>query len=185
MKTVNYISIIFMNLLILALLAVKVSAVHDHGSHVHADHHDQHAVHEHYTVPANEPGPSLSLVIHEDPVAGWNLQLVTENFTFAPYHAGLNHIPGEGHAHLYVNDVKAGRILGPWHHLDGLTSEHNTVRVVLSTNDHRYYQAGGEIVEDTGHIMAEPVQEQGKGRCPRCGSPRGMGAGGHGDAHVH
>jgi len=146
-------------------------ALHDHGDYNAHGAHDAHAAHKVYEVPENEPAPSLNLKVMEDPVAGWNLHLVTENFTFAPYHAGQDHIPGEGHAHLYINDKKITRILSPWHHIPELPQETNSVKVSLSTNNHDYYSVNSQVVEDTVEIKA-PQAEKTKGcSCPkmRCG----------------
>ena len=44
--------------------------------------------------------PAVTLVVHKDPKAGWNLQVRVENFRFAPEHASTAHVAGEGHAHF-------------------------------------------------------------------------------------
>jgi hypothetical protein len=169
----------------LALMVFKGAALaqHVHGSpepDPHQAHgadsaqqiHDDHSAHQVFQVPENEPAPALTVRVFDDPVSGWNLQLVTENFTFAPYHAGLNHIPGEGHAHLYINDIKFTRILGPWYHLDRLPGGENTVRVALSTNDHQYYSVNDQIVEDSVVITAQLGDKSEGCPCPQCKCPR-------------
>jgi len=141
-----------------------------HGVHgAHAEH-EAHA-HEVYEVPENEPAPSLTLNVMEDP-PGWNLHLVTENFTFAPYHIGVDHIPGEGHGHLYINDKKITRILGPWHHIPELPEGNNTIRVSLSTNDHEYYSVNNQLVEDTAEISVAQAEKAKDCPCPRCPCPK-------------
>lgn len=149
-----YIGLFLLMGLFLGGLTGAAWAMNEHGDHGHEEH-ANHADHEVFEVPENEPAPSLTLRVMEDPVAGWNLQLVTENFTFAPFHAGINHIPGEGHAHLYINDQKITRILCTWHHIPELAQNNNTIRVVLSTNDHNYYSVNNRIVEDTVEISTQ------------------------------
>lgn len=100
----------------------------DHGSSGHG---------EVLSLEANATSPTLAILVHEDPMSGWNLQIMTENFTFSPENASLAHIDGEGHAHVYVNGVKLGRLYGPWVHLDGLPEGEVTIEVTLNANDHR------------------------------------------------
>jgi hypothetical protein len=96
-----------------------------------------------------DPVPTVELIVHEDPKAGWNLQIVTTNFAFAPSHASMEHVAGEGHAHLYVDDVKIGRVYGEWFHLASLEPGDHEVRIALNANDHRALSAGGELIEGT------------------------------------
>ena len=71
------------------------------------------------------------------------------NFAFAPEHASRDHVPGEGHAHVYVNGVKLGRFYGPWLHLDNLPPGEVTVEVTLNANDHRPLSVAGKPVAQT------------------------------------
>ena len=80
--------------------------------------------------------PELTIQVLEDVVSGWNLKLDVSNFRFTPKNAGLAHVPGEGHAHVYVNGVKIARIYGVWMHIASLP-EGAVVEVTLNANDHR------------------------------------------------
>ncbi len=109
---------------------------HDHGAHGHGD---AQAGHDHtkmLSLPAGADSPTLSVHAMPDPMTGWNLHFMTENFTFAPEHASGANVPGEGHAHVYVNGVKLGRFYGPWVHLDHLPEGEVSVQVTLNANDH-------------------------------------------------
>ena len=70
----------------------------------HQDAHD----HEHgmIDVSADSAIPQIDLVIHEDAMSGLNLEIITQNFRFAPEHASSDHVAGEGHAHLYIDGEK-------------------------------------------------------------------------------
>ena len=109
------------------------------------------ASHDHETpldLPAGPGAPSLSVEATPDPSSGWNLHLETGNFAFSPEHASTDHVPGEGHAHVYIDGVKLGRFYGPWLHLPA--QEPGTeVRVTLNANDHRLLAVGGDRVEET------------------------------------
>lgn len=117
---------------------------HDHGSHDHgvgieADHYaDAVQAHHHGTMidwPADGPPPQLDMKLHAEP-GGWNLQILTENFRFAPEHVNQANVPGEGHAHVYVDDVKIARIYGHWYHIGSLPEGAQILTVTLNANDH-------------------------------------------------
>lgn len=121
---------------------------HDHGSHdAAADGHDAHAaMHDvPHDVPAAPDAPALAIALTPDPVAGWNLRLRTEGFRFAPARAGAAHVPGEGHAHVYVDGTKIARLYGPWMHIPALP-DGATVEVTLNANDHRPLAVAGRPV---------------------------------------
>lgn len=123
---------------------------HDHGDPA------QHggAAHDALLEVAAEDAPALRIALTPDPVAGYTLQVMTERFTFAPESAGLAHVPGEGHAHVYVDGHKVARLYGPWMHLDGVPDEAARVEVTLNANDHRVYAVAGQPV--TAGAALEP-----------------------------
>ena len=90
---------------------------------------------------------AVNLTVEQDPTGGGNLFIGTEGFTFAPQSAGGNHIAGEGHADVYVNGVKIGRLYGHALQLGNLAAGQNKVRVTLNANDHSAYTINGEAVE--------------------------------------
>ncbi|WP_306120172.1 MULTISPECIES: hypothetical protein [unclassified Roseitalea] len=119
---------------------------HDHGDHaahagaaVHG--HDHTATH---VVAPGPDAPSLAIAVEPDPMAGWNLNIRTENFRFAPENASRAHRAGEGHAHVYVNGVKIARHYGPWFHIADLPRGENRIAVSLTTNDHRTLAVGDD-----------------------------------------
>lgn len=118
---------------------------HDHADPSHHAATDG-AGHDHETLrdlPA-ENAPALSVEATPDTGSGWQIHLVTQNFTFAPESAGGKAVPGEGHAHLYLDGIKIGRVYGPWVHLDRTGGE---LRVTLNANDHRPLSVEGTPVE--------------------------------------
>jgi len=90
------------------------------------------------------PQPALAIKISSDPVSGWNLKIATENFSFAPENAGLAHIDGEGHAHVYINGKKTARLYGAWMHIASLPKGDNKIEVSLNSNDHRQLAIGSD-----------------------------------------
>lgn len=110
------------------------------------------AMHEMRDVPA-DTAPALTMTVTEDPMSGWNVSLVTENFTFAPTQAGGLPIPNTGHAHLYVGDQKIARMYGPYFHIPSLPPGQHEIVVTLSSNDHAYFAVDGTRIEARAVVM--------------------------------
>ncbi|MEJ6389241.1 hypothetical protein [Gymnodinialimonas ulvae] len=126
---------------------------HDHSEHHGAMTHgdaEHAAAHEAIlSLPDDADAPRLAVRIEQDPMSGWNLNIMAENFTFSPENASRDHVPGQGHAHVYIDGVKLGRFYGPWVHLDGLPEGSVDVRVGLFANDHRQLAVGDQLLSQT------------------------------------
>lgn len=115
---------------------------HDHGDPSHHAAGMAHGASDHaamHDTPVDVPAadaPQVAIAITPDPMAGYNLHIMTENFTFSPQNASRTNVTGEGHAHVYINGQKLGRVYGPWMHLDGLPKGEVEIEVSLNTNDH-------------------------------------------------
>jgi hypothetical protein len=109
---------------------------------------------EQIAVPLGPDMPTLAATLTPDPVSGWNLRVEPTNFRFAPESAGAPHVPGEGHAHVYVDGEKIARLYGPWMHIPGLAPG-ATVEVTLNGNDHRPLAAHGRVLAATVRVPAE------------------------------
>ena len=98
-----------------------------------------------------------------DAKAGFNIRIITENFTWAPEHASLEHVDGEGHAHIYLADVKLGRVYGEWHHINpadfDIPAGEQVLVVTLTGNDHGAYTLGGEPVQASTTIRVAELAE--------------------------
>ena len=92
--------------------------------------------------------PSVEIHAHPDNVKGWNLEIKTTNFTFTPENLGKGSNPNQGHAHLYVNGKKIGRIYSSWHYLSELPPGENEIKVTLNTDDHQALVYQGQIIGD-------------------------------------
>lgn len=100
-------------------------------------------------VPEGLPVPAVEMKVEPDAKGGWNIHVSTTHFRFAPERVNGDPRPGEGHAHLYVDDRKVARLYAPWFHLDSLPPGTHTLRVELNSNDHRPLTHRGKIIEDT------------------------------------
>ena len=78
-----------------------------------------------------------------------------EGFIFTPENASGENVMGEGHAHIYVDGVKLGRVYSNWYHLGGLSSGTREVKVNLNTNDHHAYGVEGVEVSATATVVVE------------------------------
>lgn len=127
--------------------AVATGADDPHEGHAMAGVED-HDGHDHSAlVDATGPAPSLMMHVTKDPFAGWNIHLMTTNFTFSPAGSGGAHVDGEGHAHLYANGTKLARVYGNWFHVDKLPAGSVTLRATLNSNDHRTISVEGTAVQ--------------------------------------
>ena len=120
-----------------------------------------------YEVPQGEPVPSVDLMVVKDPKKGWNLRLATVNFRWAPQNASTEPIMGEGHAHLYVDGHKMGRLYGEWFNLGSLSEGSHELRVTLNANNHSDYAWQGQVIEDVETVVVTPGE----------GDPDGHGGG--------
>jgi len=100
--------------------------------------------------------PTISLSVEKDEIGGFNVRIDTSNFIWAPEHASQEHIAGEGHAHIYVDGIKVGRVYSSWYHLNtaGLKLEPgmHEVEVNLNGNDHGPYTVSEDEVRATASI---------------------------------
>jgi len=125
-------------------------------------------------VPDGVPDPGVDIEVTEDPKSGWNMRVHTTNFEFAPERASTDNVWGEGHAHLYVDGVKIGRLYTEWYHIGGLDKGEHTLRVTLNTNDHMDMSVDGVMVEDTATFTQEEDSGHGHMEMPKVEVPDGV-----------
>ena len=117
-------------------------------------------------------GMAVSIQAVLDSVSGMNVHLTTTNFTFAPQEVGGAHVPGHGHAHIYVDGVKVGRLYGEHYHLGSIGPGEHRLRATLNANTHEEYAVGGAVVEDSITVVAPDAGEESGGH----GHGEGSGA---------
>ncbi len=96
--------------------------------------------------------PTIWMDIEDDPSGGYNIHFLTRNFRFTPENVNKEHVMGEGHAHLYVDDIKVARIYSEWYHLDAPDIGEHTIKVTLNSNNHNEYTIRGEAIGATENI---------------------------------
>ena len=111
--------------------------------------------HSHIEISSLPEKPGISLYVTRDVVVGWNIHLVATNFRFAPEHVNEQPVPGEGHAHLYVDGKKVARLHSPWFHLGDLSPGRHTLQVTLNTNNHASLVLQGIPVAATEEVIQQ------------------------------
>lgn len=96
---------------------------------------------------AQDVAPSATLDIKKDPTGGFNVQVVTTNFTWRPELASMKHVSSEGHAHVFLDGRKIMRIYNEWFHLNTYQFSTRAGEQLLSIefvgNDHAPYTIKG------------------------------------------
>ncbi len=134
-------------------------SLHSHENESHTienhDHNENMESHSHSHSIINTSIPSgVSFEINKDSKSGYNLQIITQNFTFTPENVNTQHIEGQGHAHVYINGVKQ-RIYSNWVHIPHLKKGENEITVTLNGNDHSELMYKNEKIEATKTITVE------------------------------
>jgi len=140
-------------LLFLFILNLDTASAHEHGAN---------KIHEIQSAQA----PTISLGVKKDPTGGFNVQVMTTNFTWTPESASEKHIEGQGHAHVYLANQKIIRLYNNWFHLNTFqfaeTSGEQLLRVELVGNDHspitvNAQQISSELLVD---VPADEIRPQ-------------------------
>ena len=94
------------------------------------------------------PTPTIQIVPPTTPnVDGFKVQLTFDNIELVAAPDGAAHIDGQGHAHIYLNGLKLGRLYEDNFELGSLQPGNYALRIALNTNDHRPYVAFGQPIE--------------------------------------
>ncbi len=142
--------------LLISLLISLASTSVNAQAQIKGDHSHSHHEHKAVIISNNQPVPSIDLVVHEDSMKGWNLEIKLDNFEFAPEMASQENEPNKGHAHLYINGKKITRIYGKWYYLGDLPQGRNEPKVELTTNSHQGLMYQGSLIGDTEFINVKP-----------------------------
>ena len=115
------------------------------------------AHHPGHKIEANKPYPSVNLEIYEDNMDGYNLFIKLENFILTPMDVGKKNKSNSGHIHLYVNDIKIGRVYSNWFHIPGryFNLKENIIRITLNSNLHDSFVINGNPIESKIKVKKE------------------------------
>jgi hypothetical protein len=110
-------------------------------------------------VPEGVAGPSVDLIVHNDPVGGYNLEIITSNFQFTPSYVNSEGEFNNGHAHLFIDGERIGRIYTNWVYVGALEPGVHEIRVSLNADDHREFAVHDLIVEDVEIVTVHGSHE--------------------------
>ena len=96
--------------------------------------------------------PSVMVMVYPDAHKGWNIEVQTEHFTFAPEQVNQANQPNMGHGHLYVDGEKITRLYGAWFYLESLEHGSHEITVSLHANGHEVWTHEGEAIAHTTTI---------------------------------
>ena len=134
-------------------MAGTITVVSDED-HTHGDPADdgmEAGGHPHATLEAEGPLAIGIDALVEDG-GGLNVHVMTEGWTWTPENVNDEHVPGEGHAHIYVDGVKS-YVYGPYYHVPGLEPGSHHIRVTLNANAHDEMHANGFPVEAVATVV--------------------------------
>lgn len=118
---------------------------------------------------AQERAPQATLEVKKDPTGGFNVHVKTTNFVWRPEMASTQHVPGEGHAHVYLDGRKIMRIYSEWFHLNtfqfSIKSGEQLLSIEFVGNDHAPYTiqglpAGTEQLVDVPGDEIQPISRE-------------------------
>lgn len=149
-------------------VSLRVTKIAEHGhGHETAEAMD-HGAMGHDSMESEVP-ISVNMTTEVDDTGGVSVELTTEGWLWTPDNVDGEHVPGEGHAHIYVDGVKIDRVYGPSYYLEGLQPGEREVRVSLNANSHEELTYDGNAVDaismvtipETGHhAMHEESEEK-------------------------
>ena len=104
-------------------------------------------------VAADAPVPQVEIVsAKRDMMGAYSVQIQTTNFAFTPDRVDDEPVANEGHAHVYVNNVKVGREYAEWIYVPAsFFSETgpNRITVTLNANTHGEWTYLDSPIQDT------------------------------------
>ena len=99
----------------------------------------------------------VSITAEADRQGGVDVGIDVEGMRFAPESVDQAHSAGAGHAHIYVDGEKLGRVFESTYRIDNLSPGDHEIRVSLNTNDHRELVYDGKKADDTVTVTVPDV----------------------------
>ena len=126
---------------------------HAHDGHAHGPdaHADTRAAMSHEPLESEIP-VIVAIATDVEDGGGVNVHIGTRLWNWAPRNVNGAHIPGEGHAHIYVDGEKLNRVYGPYYHIPALSPGAHEIRVTLNANSHNDLTLNGEPIEATATV---------------------------------
>ena len=146
------------------------------AGHTHGQGHNE--AHDPPPAAIDAGGMSVTAQAHPDPLGGYNLQVDTAGFVFAPENAGGPRRDGQGYGSVSIDGRPHARLYGGWHKLPVLAPGTHTIEVSLRANDGAPYYRDGRPVAASVMVEVSEGAEDGGG-----GKGRSHSDDGHGHDH--
>ncbi|MEM1235706.1 MAG: hypothetical protein AAGI10_01970 [Pseudomonadota bacterium] len=140
---------VFAGMLLAPLVLPEAPPMDDHAGHYMHDHSMAHGLLD----SESATPPRVELKVVKDASAGWNVEVLTENFEFTPKAVNRPAREGTGHGHIFVNGEKQARLYGPHFHLSELPPGRHVVVVTLNANNHDTWAVNGAEVSAQVEIL--------------------------------
>ena len=105
----------------------------------------------------SEAPVGVSITAEVDAQGTVDVEIDVEGMRFAPESVDQEHREGAGHAHIYVDGEKLGRVFESSYRIENLSPGDHEIRVSLNTNDHRELVYDGQVAEDTVTVTVPDV----------------------------
>jgi hypothetical protein len=105
----------------------------------------------------SEAPVGVSITAEVDARGAVDVGIDVEGMRFAPELVDQAHTVGVGHAHIYVDGEKLGRVFESSYRIENLPPGDHEIRVSLNTNDHRELVYDGRVAEDTVTVTVPDV----------------------------
>lgn len=111
-------------------------------------------------VNAELPEPTLNHIVYPDKKDGYNIQILTQNFSFTPAKVNNDSVDNQGHAHLYINGEKIARLYSHWYHIPSsmLETGMNYISITLNANDHSEWAVDDVPISSTVRVVKSNVE---------------------------
>ena len=105
----------------------------------------------------SETPVGVSITAEVDAQGAVDVGIDVVGMRFAPESVDQAHTEGVGHAHIYVDGEKLGRVFESSYRIENLSPGDHQIRVSLNTNDHRELVYDGRVAEDTVTVTVPDV----------------------------
>lgn len=98
------------------------------------------------------PKITLMEIIEETSGMGHNLHVEIDNWVFTPENTGNTYKENQGHAHVYIDGEKHGRMYGNYYFLGTLEKGKHKISITLNGDDHTAFTLGTKMIGEEREI---------------------------------
>jgi hypothetical protein len=105
-------------------------------------------------VQEGQVAPTLQVLVFQDKMkpGNYSINIKTTGFIFSPDNVSSKAKFGEGHAHIYIDDVLFVRAYSNWIHIPKLKDGKHKIYITLNHNDHKEYSINGITIGSENEV---------------------------------